>query len=387
MKKKIVTMIIVISILAAAVPTVSRAAVIPYFMAVNNTLLPFNDDTMPFISGGEILVPYGMFLGASVWPVASRELEQVRLHRGPNMIVDFFTSTGVTQDKYGNNLPWPAARRIGNRFYVPVKQVCDFFELTCEIVDISRDIIPQEQMRLIRIISEDALNYRTFVGMNSNAMRNAYNEYYAPPAPPPTTPVTSPSITTPQPPVEEIPPTYNDVTVHLSFNDISAGGTEVLLELLDAYDSYGYQFCFFVSIMNINEDPGLIRRISGSGHMIGLWLEEGTLNEYSKASDLLFEATKIKTVLVSADDSDGLAIPVAGDNGLVFWGTSQSIVYSDTLSVEEVTSLLPTESGARKNLISTCSENAVLMLSGIFSYLREFEYTVVSITETVKPPG
>ena len=386
MKRKIPIIIVIISLLAAATPLASRAAVRPYFMAVNDTLLPFNDDTMPFVSGGEILVPHGMFSGVAVHSVASADLERVRLHRGPTKLVDFFTATGVTLDQDGAALQWPAARRIGGRFYVPAEQVCDFFGLTYEIIDISRDIIPQEQMRVIRITSGGGLNGKTFVGMNSNAIRDAYNDYYAPPPPPPSQPTTTPNVTSPQPSVEELPPVYSDVTIHLSFYDVSAGGTDVLLEQLEAYDSYGYQFCFFVTAGNIANDPGLIRRISGSGHMIGIWLEKGTLDEYYEASALLFEAAKLKTVLISAND-DVKAVPAAGHGGLVFWGTSRSLEYSDTLSLEEVTEMIPRESGARQNLISSCSENAVLMLSGIFSYLREFEYTVASITETVEPAG
>jgi hypothetical protein len=73
------------------------------------------------------------------------------------------------------------------------------------------------------------------------------------------------------------------------------------------------------------------------------------------------------------------------NHGLIFWDTSESLVYDDTLSVDSVTDMIPTESGARQNLISSCSENIRPMLSGILSYLREKEYSVVSITETVFP--
>ena len=384
MKKRVIATIVAVCVIAAVTPVVSRAVVIPYFMAVNDTLLPFNDDTMPYVSGNEIYVPPAMFSGAGVWAVASEDLEWARLYRGPGKYADFLTGRGVTQDQDGNNLQWPAARRIGGRFYVPLQYVCDFFGLTFEIIEISRDIIPQEQMRVIRIKSRDGVNGLTFVGLNRNAIRNAYNEYYAPPPPLPTVPPDIPGgVPVTLPPVIEPQPVYSDVTIYISFYDISAGGTDVLFEILDAISESGYKFCFFVSENDINEDPGLIRKIYGSGHMIGLWLEHGSSAELNRTASLLFEATKIKTILVSTAETAEDAVSSYAGNGLIVWRTSQSLVYDDTLSVEEVTTMISTESGASQNIISSCSVNAALMLSGILSYLREYEYNVMEITETV----
>ena len=397
MKKRIAALVVVICIMEILMPTVSRAAVVPYFMAVNDVLLPFGDDTMPYVSGGEIFVPPGMLYYADVWSIASVDLEWVRLYRGSGKLIDFHTASGVTLDQDGEVLPWPTARRIGGRFYIPLYPVCEFFGLTPEIIDIDRSIIPQEQMRVIRITSVNSVNGQTFVGLNRNAIRTAYNEYYAPPPPPPVSPSTVPSpgvtgggggsVPTVTPtPSEEPPPTYGDVTIYLSFYNISAGGYDVLLELIEANASSDYRFCFFVSANDIYEDPGLVRMVSGSGHIIGIWLEEGTIEEYIETSELLFEAVKIRTILVSSEDEPGAESSLSGCGGLIYWGASQSLMYDDTLSVEEVTDLLPTESGVRQNLMSSCSVNAALMLSGILSYLREFEYRVEGITETVAPP-
>ena len=388
MVKRSVAFIIVIALVAAFTPMVSRAAVIPYFMAVNDTLLPFSDDNMPFVSGGVIFVSPSVFKYADVESIASEDLEQVRLYRGDQgRHVDFYTSSGVTQDNYQNTLGWPAARRIGSRFYVPLVQVCDFFALTWEIFEIDRSIIPQEQMRLIWIQSEAGVPGQTFIGLNRNAIRNAYNSYHAPPSPPPSPQPTAPGVDDTPPPPEEEPPDYSDITLLISFNDISAGGADMLFKLLDTVAEFDYKFCFFVSVDDICEDPGVIRRIAGSGHTIGIWLESGSYEEYAEISALLFEAAKVKTIVVSAAEASGSAIATADRHGLIFWGATQSLVYDDTLSVEEVIDMIPKESGARQNIMSSCSENAALMLSGILSYLRENEFMVVGITETIEPTG
>ena len=393
MKKRVLTVMVLICLLAAIMPLSSRAAVTPYFMAVNDSLLPFNIDNMPYMSGSEYFVPHGVFSGLSIWSVASSE--QVCIYTGSSRFVIFYISTGLVEDQDGNVLPWPSARRSGNRLYVPLNQVCAYFGLTPEILDVGRDIIPQEQVRVVRIRQTEGfsgINGPSFVGVNRSALRAAYNEYYAPlstpatsPGGPPSPPVTAPGDSPEPSPVEEPPPKYDDVTIHHSFYNISAGGTEAILELLSGGEASDYRFCFFVSADEIRENAGLIRKISGSGHTIGIRLVEGTLDEYRKASALLFEAAKIKTLLVLLD-SDAEHMPArANENGIIIWKGTQSLVYDDTFSVDAVTEMLPTESGARQNLVSSCSGITAMMLSGILSYLRENEYTVSNITETVKP--
>ena len=388
-KKRIVAVILVVCVMSVLMPTITLAAVVPYFMAVNDTLLPFSYENMPYVTGGELYVPHGIFSGVYVWSVASAE--QVRIYTGADRFVDFYTASGVVEDQNGNILSWSPARRVGNRYYVPLQQVCDFFGLTYEIFDIGRDIIPQEQMRVIRIKAEGyiGLNVATFIGIHRDALKASYDEYYAPStaspgASPPSPPATSPGETTP-PPTEEPPPKYNDVTIYHSFYNISDGGVKAILELLDAGAAPDSRACFFVSADDIRENIGLIRSISSSGHAIGIWLEKGTYDEYVETSALLFEAAKIKTVLVSADSKAEAQFEKSDKHEVIFWRISRSLAYDDTFSVDTVTDMLPQDSGARRNLMASCSEFTALMLSGILSYLRENEYSVMRITETVAP--
>ena len=393
----VLTIIITIFIvIAAVVPAISRSSMPPYFLAVNDTLLPFNETTMPYISGGDILVPHSVFGEAEVWSAASDELDRVRIYRGSNRHVDFYTARGLAEDQDGNVLPWPAARKVGGRFYVPLRQVCEFFDLTLTFPEVGRDIIPQEQMYIIRIRSREGLNDRTFVGFYRESLKSAYNEYYSistSPSPPTTSPTSpqpptvSPGVPTYTPPSVEPPPIYSDVTVYHSFYGIADGGTDVIFELLDANAASDYRFCFFVSAADIRKDAGLIRKIAADGHAIGIWLEQGTYREYEMTSMLLYEATKVKTILVMLSEaaSARTSLGLLNGYGLIIWSVSGGLVYDDTFSVDAVTEMIPKESGARMNLISSCSENTALMLSGILAYLREFEYSVAGINETTAP--
>ena len=382
MKKRALAFIIALCIAAAFMPIVSQAAVTPYFMAVNDTLLDFNETTMPFVSGSEIFIPVKVLEEFDIWSVGSAREERILVCRGVYRYLDFITKPGETKttDQDGNTLDWPAARRVGDRFYVPLNQVCAFFGLRSEIYDIKREIIPDEQMRMIRIISGSSINTPTFEGLNRNALRAAYNKYQASIAPqtPP------PGATNPPPPVEPTPD-YSGVTIHLSFYDISSGSAGGVLDFLDTQAAFGYQCCFFVSAADIADNPDVIRRIAGSGHSIGIKLTECSYEEYLETSALLFEAAKIKTLLVSACGKDPADYNAANAYGLVFWENSNDADYYDTVTVDTITASIPDNRGARLNLMFSCSEDAALLLTGVISFLRVNEFMIVRITETVLP--
>ena len=374
--------IVMLSLAFAFPPYFSHAAVTPYFIAVNDTLLPFTLDNMPFITGGEIFVPDRVFGGVDVWATNSVDREFVRLYSGINDYVDFHTGRGgVTEDQDGNILRWPQARRRGNRFYVPLRQVSEFFGFSFDVIEIPRRIIADEQLSVIRIYSRPIVNEPTFFGLNERAIRTAYAEYIA--QSPQVTPPIGGGDIVPEP-NEDPTPDYSDVTIHLSFYDISAGSAEGILNLLDIQEDSGFHAGFFVSKEDIIEDPGLIRRIAGSGHTLGIWLEYGTFEEYIAASDLLFEAAKIRTVLVAGYDEEDTALTMAQVRGLVYWGNSQNRFDYEELTVSSVTEMLPQESGARMNLMFSCSEIAASILPGVYSYLRANEISVERITETVE---
>jgi len=389
MKRNIAVALLVLCLVAVFIPIVTRASVTPYFMAVNDTLLPFSADTMPYVSSGEFFIPDNVFGGGElgVHATGSDELERLRLYKGSGRYVDFYTARGVTEDQDGNTLFWPAARRIGRRFYLPLRQVCDYFELRYEIIEVPRDIIQNEQMWIVRIISKANFNSPTFVGMNRNALRSSYNAYYAPPPSPSPIPTGGGTITTPPSPTVTIEPTPDerDVTVHLSFFDVFTGSAEGILNLLDIQIASGQHACFFVSYDDIRGNPGLIRRISGSGYTLGIMLNEGTFEEYQKVSELLFEAAKVKTVLVLTAESAQMDTIAEEGNSLIFWGNAHSLFDDETVTARDVTEAVLRQGGDRQNLIFSCSENVEAILPGVITFLRGNEYTLERITETVVP--
>jgi len=353
-------------------PPVSRAAVTPYFIAVNDTLLPLDDSTMPLIHNGIYFVPYAVFRGVGIYSASSLRDSRVLLYRGDSSLN--FQVGGMTTDQGGNSLLWPSARRDGNRLYVPLRQVTEYFGLSYEIIEVSRDIIPDSDISLIRITSDAAIipNAVTFASMRGGYLRDAYNRYFA---------TTGPDNDIP--PVD-LPPDHSDVTVYLSFHDISSYGAARILDLLESPAAPGFRAGFFVSADDIINNPGLIRRIFGGGHAIGIWLAYGTYDEYLHASALLFEAAKITTIIVSADDATETATATADLHGLIFWDASISFA-SGNVTTPGITGVISTVSGARQNLRFTCCESTASALPGVFSFLRTYSYTAGLITETAAP--
>jgi len=394
MKKRILTFLLIAVLAITIFPFESRAAVTPYFVIVNETLLPFNESTMPFVSGGEVFVPItGVLNDIGVWGVGDADRDFARVFRDMRY-VDLHTRPGMTRtvNQDGIELDWPASRRVGRRFYAPLRQLSSFFGFTFQVEAIPREIIPERQMYAVRIVSGSVINAQTAIGMNRNAIREAYLEHFAPPSPsePPQpggadTPPPDVPYQPPPPPVEE-PQTYEDVTVHLSFYNLAAGSAEWILDLFDIQVESGFSVNFFVSAEDIFIDPGIMRRIAGTGHTLGIWLSQGTFEEYLEISRLLFDAAKMRTVMVSASEAaSDAAMTMSQENGLIFWDSRQSIVDYTTQSLWEITATIPRESGASRHLMFPCSEDAAAFLPGVYSFLRNNSFSVERITETVLP--
>ncbi|MCL2046752.1 MAG: hypothetical protein FWG88_10270 [Oscillospiraceae bacterium] len=380
MKKKSLTVIFVLCLIIVLLPIKTKAAISPHFIAVNDTLLPFRDDVMPYINGEQILVSHEIFSNVGVWSVSAGDFEEVRLYVGARQ-VDFYPESGLTQNQFGNELSWPAAQVIGGKFYVPLHQVCEYFGLEYQLIEIGRTVIPDKQIWIIRIISSARLSSTEFVNRYRTDILSAYDEYYAPP-----TPIqTEISIMEPT-------PSYSDVSVYLSFHDISSPYISEIVDLLENSNPANYTVCFFLSANDIKNNPAMVRKLDGMGHVIGIWLQEGTYEEYLNTSALLFEAAKVKTVLISADIAEAEASEMAQMHGLSYWGASIHIGGTPATpsslinwTAIAVTDALPTLSPDGFCLRFACNENAAAMLPSVFNHLYTYEYTVPAITETTNP--
>ncbi|MDR2356539.1 MAG: hypothetical protein LBD92_00420 [Oscillospiraceae bacterium] len=386
MKKKLFALIAAIALIVCVCPAaeVSRAAGMLCFTAVNDTLMPLRTGTLPTYFGSTLYVPYNIFSYAGVYNARSTVDNAACLYSGRKRL-DFYVGT-ATYDQSGKSFEGVTARYSNLTLFVPLDFVCEFFGLTYTVT-------PQEPASILRITSPDAVySDKTFASRFRNQMLESYDEYMGSLSPPAPEPTPTPGEGRPPSPTPTPPPTYENVTVYLSFYGIGGEQSETILNALDAA---GYKGCFFVGADDTARYPDAVRRAAGNGHAIGVLLSDGTRDEYDAVSSLLFEAAKIKTILVAADvpaDAETGTEPVtaasdvremASENGLVYWCAVDAP--SDGAAVRPAAALA-TEGGVRQNIALPCSDWGADAIGGLIAYINEHKYTVGRVSETATPP-
>jgi hypothetical protein len=362
--KRIITAIIVLLCLTIALimPDVKAAGSI-YFTAIMNELQPLKSGTMPMSINGLLYIPYTFFSSEKLGVYFLTGTDKVLLYSAAGskqLTFDVVRSTVFDQDQNQYYIP---AQRINGLIYVPVDSVCEFFGL-------NYSTIICEPAPIIRFLKGTSpFNDPTFASINRTKMLEYYTAYTGTPVSPgaSSSPSSSPA------------PTYENVTVYLSYYDLAPDG---FAKVLDALNVSRYKCCFFLSVGEIAADAELIRRAAGAGHSIGIWLADGTFGEYQEASALLFEAAKIRTLLVSAyGDAAETAAATADSKGLVFWSVSRTYDASSKLTLAGVTGNLTVLSGNRESVNFACTDKAASLAGSFFSYLADKKYSVRRITE------
>jgi len=368
MKARILASVLALALALAIVLPAARATEDVLFSGLNNKLFPLQKETMPRYFSGVIYMPYTFFSSDDLGIYfASNSSEDTVLIYSSTKRLMFDVKTGAVTDHEGNQLS-PSAKKADGIVYVPLWLVCSFFGL-------EYSVITAEPADIIRVKSgSNVLNDRTFASFYKPTMQSYYDEYMGIAQPTPATP-SSPA------PTETPPETYPGVTLFLGFFALDPGRTEAVLQQLS---SARYRACFFATAEDARQNGDLLRRIAAGGHTIGVWLKEGTFEEYEEAARLIFEAVKIEPLIVSSEQaSREAAAAMAQENKLIYWSPTRR--YEKDFTLPGFTSQLSTRTGTRESVFFACSEKTVSLLSSILSYLRTREYTVRRITETSAP--
>ena len=392
MKKKLIALFIALFICAAFIVPFSLAAGDIYFTAVNDTIMPLSDSTMPVYFGSTVYLPHSAFTSNNLGMYYTSSGGTACMYTSKQLLF-FYLNDGKFYDSVGKSFPASAVSYNGT-YYLPVEFITSYFGLSYSIID--NDPAP-----IIRIYNKQAIyNNNNLVGIYKSKMKDMYNQYtgYVEPVSPEPTTSTSPPVTSTPPPVVSPSPTttipdetdeddedddtatYDDVTLYLSFTNIGSSSPDIL----DSLDNTDYSACFFVTESDIINNADTIREIIGSGYSIGLMLSAGTQDEYNRVSGLLFEAAKVKTILVTSDD--GIADVVktnAAEVGLIYWNVSRDYTL-DIYTSEEITGGISTAAGSREHIMLSCNSRASV-ISDVLSYIGEKEYRVDRIIETRTP--
>jgi hypothetical protein len=344
-----------------------------FFTAINNTVLPMSSKTMPRYFGDTLYIPYTFFSSDELGVYFAPGSDQIMLYSYTSgyksLTFDTVKSTVFDQD---NTQRYFEAIKSGGLVYVPVYDICRFFGLTLNVYTAD----PAPVVRISHAAdSSDILNRPTFFSMNSARIRTYYDDYIGVQVSPGASPTASAS------PSEE--PTFESVSIYLSFYDLKP---DQFSAVLAAFDTHHFKSCFFVSADEIRDDADLLRRAVGKGHTLGIWLKDGTFDEYETASSLLFEAAKTKTILVSASGSAAkTAKETAALKGLVFWRPTRTYDETAKLSYSGFTGKLTVLNGSRESVNIACADKAAPLVGSILFYLADKHYSVRRITEKTPP--
>ena len=371
------------------------------FLAVNDELLPLSDYYMPIYDSGGMYLPYDVFTsyGLGLYLSRSSSGAVICLYNSDHALY-FNLEEGTSFDKSQTSYDISAIE-TGDTWYVPVSLVCSCFGILQSWMDAS----PAPVIRL-KYSGATTLTDRQFLVAREYQMRTRYNDYMgiveptespeptpqeeppAPVTPPvPETPVTpaSPEPSVPEvtptpesPPPEETeePRTFENTTVFMSF--LGVDGAEETAPALSGGES-----CYFVTAEDVLAHADTIRMLSGTGCGIGVYLREGTREEYEDVTELLYEAAKVKTVLVYADEACYEAAAATCEaSGCVMWNADRLL--TDEYDLQAFGTSRPESDGMRENLVFSLGERYDL-LSGFLSSLREQKYNIGTIRENTTP--
>ena len=369
MKKRLIPIIIAIFFIIALPSAMSTASQMPCFTGVNDTLLPFRDATMPAYFGTKLYVPASVFTEFGISSGTSASQDNLYVYRGEKTRLTFFISLGLVMDQNGITYENSGLESIDGVYFLPLDFVCEFFDLTYKL-------LPNDPVSVLRIKNSSAVyNDNTFLGNYKKQIEAAYKAYSTPSTPLPiATPTPSDAPPTETPVIEE----FRDVTVYLSFFDVTEPHASAILDTLA---DYSVTACFFLTASDIAANPALVRRISGEKHMVGIMLGSADYSDYSNAATLLFEAAKLVTPLVASDvEITEEVTAMCEDHGLIY--RAATLLPGDEDTATAVAATLSVTPFTADDLRLPCTQNTTGILRAIIRYLENFDYTVSIITET-----
>jgi len=309
----------VILLLFTALPVATAATSGVYFTMVNSSAPDaLQESTMPINRGGTIYVPLSVLLRLGV--SSMRPPNEVRLFatgdQSTYIHVDLEAGTAVTNA--GISIVAQPIRRFGT-FFFPIGSASGASPLAT-FFNINFRLIPSEPAPTARIYQQIGPLTHNAVQQNGEILFGFVDRYNAFTGG--NTQQTPPNNggSSAQPPqigggmiyqATEAEPDTSQIPVSLSF----VGLREETEELLDALYATQIPAGFFLTAEDVLTHPDLVRRLHGEGHMVGVFLGEDAKTSYAETSRALFDAARLRTVLVTAEEEETLR--EAEDLGLI----------------------------------------------------------------------
>lgn len=263
----------------------ARAVGSVYFLAAEENVLPLTDATMPFWANGYLYVPASSFTNFGISFINNTAKNMMVLEKDRRAML-FDLDKGTAQDSSGRLLP-PAAIRSGSTIFVPASTVSNFFDLQYSITDVPNGY-------LVWLRSPDfGLNAVEFANAATYNMEERYAAYIKESG--------SASAATQTPSGTGAPPSGARIHLCLMADERTEG-------LLDALDRAGGWATFYCTPDFLEENGALLRRMTASGHTVGILLsgdaEENIGEQLERGNEALWRAALSKTRLLCLPEGE-----------------------------------------------------------------------------------
>lgn len=300
MKRKAALVLLAV-LMALGLSTLSAAAGRSvYFLAVNDTVLPLSDETMPFWENGYLYIPSTIFAGD-----VYKELEIGYIPNQSRQLLVLYTAgkslhfplgESYAQDTSGNSYYPGAVERNGIAF-VPAALVAEFFDLSYSVTSVTGSgAVSSEDRGWLVWLRQGSYNLTAaqFADAAVPQMRARYDQY-----------VKSKETQSEEVPTvpEETEESFPGKSVYLCLEASDGAQVEAVLDVLDAQ---GARAAFYCTEEFLNEEGGLLRRMAATGQTIGILADgEDPLEQVRRGNEALYAATCGKTRMVYCKDEGG----------------------------------------------------------------------------------
>ncbi len=299
--KRRAALVLLAVLMALGLSTLSAAAGRSiYFLAVNDTVLPLSDETMPFWENGYLYIPSTIFAGD-----VYKELEIGYIPNQSRQLLVLYTAgkslhfplgESYAQDTSGNSYFPGAVERNGIAF-VPAALVAEFFDLSYSVTSVTGSgAVSSEDRGWLVWLRQGSYNLTAaqFADAAVPQMRARYDQY-----------VKSKETQSEEVPTvpEETEESFPGKSVYLCLEASDGAQVEAVLDVLDAQ---GARAAFYCTEEFLNEEGGLLRRMAATGQTIGILADgEDPLEQVRRGNEALYAATCGKTRMVYCKDEGG----------------------------------------------------------------------------------
>ena len=294
--RRILSGLLCAGVLALGVPAPSRALTLT---AVNDSILPLSDSTMPARLGGEVYVPYSVF---SQLGVSASSSDGVLDLSANGETLSFSPAEGYVYDQNLNSYSTPAYSMNGTT-YVPVKLCCGKFGLSYSTLAVAGETV-------LRVTDGSASSDSAFAAAKSGTIENTINSYKGISSANGSSSngASSNGGTAAKPDETSIPkveekPARKPARVYLTFYGAPDKNTAAVLDTLR---ESGRTAAFFLPVKSADWTDDTVRRIAAEGHTLALLLDadekasgDALVEQLTLANERLRLLTGVQTRIVS----------------------------------------------------------------------------------------